>query len=277
MTSTDELDQGGTPAAIGTAEPMISVRDLVVRYGDREVLKGISFDVYRGENFVILGGSGGGKSTLLRNLVGLMRPHSGTILIDGKDFTAMDDEERISLRKTMGMCFQGSALFGSMSVAENVALPLLEHTKLNRSTIDIMVQIKLELVGLGGFGDYMPSELSGGMKKRAGLARAMAMDPKLIFYDEPSAGLDPIVAVGLDQLIRKLQHTFNLTSVIVTHELPSVRLVADRVLMLKAGEIVALGTLEELEDSDEPFVRQFFERRPDEERAGSGDYLGDFD
>lgn len=276
MDTTDALQQDAPVAEADGGEPMISVRDLVVRYGDREVLKNISFDVYRGENFVILGGSGGGKSTLLRNLVGLMRPYSGTIRIDGQDFTAMSDEERIGLRKTMGMCFQGSALFGSMSVAENVALPLIEHTKLNRSTIDIMVQIKLELVGLGGFGDYMPSELSGGMKKRAGLARAMAMDPKLIFYDEPSAGLDPIVAVGLDQLIRKLQQTFNLTSVIVTHELPSVRLVADRVLMLKAGEIVALGTLDELEGSDDPFVRQFFERRPDDERAGSGDYLGDF-
>ena len=277
MNVTEELQQGAAAGEPGSHEPIISVRDLVVKYGDREVLKGISFDVYRGENFVILGGSGGGKSTLLRNLVGLMRPSSGTIKIDGNDFTAMNDEERIELRKTMGMCFQGSALFGSMSVAENVALPLIEHTKLNASTIDIMVQIKLELVGLGGFGDYMPSELSGGMKKRAGLARAMAMDPKLIFYDEPSAGLDPIVAVGLDQLIRKLQHTFNLTSIIVTHELPSVRLVADRVLMLKAGEIVALGTLEELESSDEPFVRQFFERRADEERAGSGDYLGNLD
>jgi phospholipid/cholesterol/gamma-HCH transport system ATP-binding protein len=276
MTATDQLNNSAS-AETAPGQPIISVRDLVVRYGEREVLKGITFDVHPGENLVILGGSGGGKSTLLRNLVGLMRPHAGSILIDGHDFTAMTDDERISLRKKMGMCFQGSALFGSMSVAENVALPLIEHTELNRSTIDIMVQIKLELVGLGGFGDYMPSELSGGMKKRAGLARAMAMDPKLIFYDEPSAGLDPIVAVGLDHLIRRLQQTFNLTSIVVTHELPSVRLVADRVLMLKAGEIVALGTLEELEASDEPFVRQFFERRPDEERAGSGDYLGDWD
>lgn len=273
MEDTQTIEDSAAALEPENSEPMIRVRDLVVKYGDRTVLDGVSFDVMRGENFVILGGSGGGKSTLLRNLVGLMRPHSGAIEIKGEDFTSMNDDQRIEMRKKMGMCFQGSALFNSMTVGDNVALPLVEHTKLNRATIDIMVQIKLELVGLGGLESYMPSELSGGMKKRAGLARAMAMDPELIFYDEPSAGLDPIVAVGLDELIRKLQHTFNLTSVIVTHELPSVRLVADRVLMLKAGKIVALDTFEELEKSSHPYVRQFFERRPDKEGEGSGDYL----
>lgn len=248
--------------------PAIEVRDLVVRFGDRAVLEGINFKVRRGENFVILGGSGCGKSTLLRNLVGLMRPDSGRILIDGQDFTAMDDNERVAIRKRLGMCFQGSALFSSITVADNVALPLREHTKLEESTIDIMTQIKLELVGLGGFGDYMPAELSGGMKKRAGLARALAMDPEFMFYDEPSAGLDPIVAAGLDGLIRKLQSTFNLTSVIVTHELPSVRLVADTVCLLKEGRVVEMGTLDELERSQHPFVQQFFERRPEEEDTG---------
>jgi phospholipid/cholesterol/gamma-HCH transport system ATP-binding protein len=167
---------------------IIEVRDLVVKYGDRVVLKGINFKVRRGETFVILGGSGCGKSTLLRNLVGLMRPHSGQILINGQDFTGMSDDERVAMRKRMGMCFQGSALLNSISVADNVALPLREHTKLEESTIEIMTKIKLELVGLGGFGDFLPSALSGGMKKRAGLARAMAMDPEIIFYDEPSAG-----------------------------------------------------------------------------------------
>lgn len=252
---------------------IIEVRDLVVRYGDRTVLDGINFTVRRGENFIILGGSGCGKSTLLRNLVGLMRPTSGQILIDGEDFTAMDDRVRVAVCKRMGMCFQGSALFNSMTVGDNVALPLREHTQLEESTIEIMTKIKLELVGLSGFEDYLPSELSGGMKKRAGLARAMAMDPEMIFYDEPSAGLDPIVAAGLDRLIRKLQSTFNLTSVVVTHELPSVREIADRICMLKSGQVVEVGTLAELEQSDHPFVRQFFGREPEEENVNAEEYV----
>jgi phospholipid/cholesterol/gamma-HCH transport system ATP-binding protein len=154
-----------------------------------------------------------------------------------------------------------------------VALPLREHTRLEESTIEIMTRIKLELVGLGGFGDYMPSELSGGMKKRAGLARAMAMDPEIIFYDEPSAGLDPIVAAGLDMLIRKMQHTFNLTSVVVTHEMESVKLIADRVCMLQAGRVVGMGDLESLRALDHPFVKQFFARKPDEEGGDESAYL----
>jgi phospholipid/cholesterol/gamma-HCH transport system ATP-binding protein len=255
------------------AENLIEVHDLVVKYGDRAVLKGINLTVKRGEVFVILGGSGCGKSTLLRNLVGLMRPHSGRILIGGKDFTAMGDRERNDLRKRMGMCFQGSALFNSMTVGDNVALPLREHTRLEESTIQIMAKIKLELVGLGGFEDFMPSELSGGMKKRAGLARAMAMDPDVIFYDEPSAGLDPIVGAGLDMLIRKMQQTFNLTSVVVTHEMESVKLIADRVCMLDKGEVIGLGTLEELQRVDHPFVEQFFARRPNEEGSNVDAYL----
>jgi len=252
---------------------LIEVRDLIVKFGDRTVLDGLSFDIRRGETFVILGGSGSGKTTLLRNLVGLLRPYSGTIVFDGKDFTQMSDVERVDARKRMGMCFQGSALFGSMTVGENVSLALHEHTKLEQSTIDIMVKIKLELVGLGGFDNYLPSELSGGMKKRAGLARAMAMDPQVIFYDEPSAGLDPIVAAGLDVLICKMKQTFGLTSVIVTHELPSVEVVADRVLMLYRGQIVALGTLDEVRNVDHPYVRQFFDRRANEESADEDAYI----
>jgi phospholipid/cholesterol/gamma-HCH transport system ATP-binding protein len=244
---------------------IIEVRDLVVKYGDRTVLDGINLAIRPGETFVILGGSGCGKSTLLRNLVGLMRPYSGAILIDGRDFTAMSDDQRIEVRKKIGMCFQGSALFNSMTLAQNVALPLREHTKLNRTTIDIMTRIKLELVGLSGFEDYLPSELSGGMRKRAGIARAMAMDPTVIFYDEPSAGLDPIVAAGLDALIRKMQSTFNLTSVVVTHEMASVELIADRVCLLDEGQIVAMGTVEELRATDHPLVQQFLERRPGDE------------
>jgi len=250
-------------------DPIIVVEDLVVRYGDRTVLDGVSFEVRRGEVFVILGGSGSGKTTLLRNLVGLMRPASGRILIKGEDFTAMSEEERIELRKQMGMSFQGSALLQSLSLADNVALPLREHTALEESTIDIMTRIKLELVGLGGFENYLPSELSGGMKKRAGIARAMAMDPEFIFYDEPSAGLDPIVAAGIDELIRKMQETFKLTSVVVTHEMESVKLIADSVCMLKGGRVAGVGTLDQLERSDHPYVQQFFARRPDDESSDS--------
>jgi phospholipid/cholesterol/gamma-HCH transport system ATP-binding protein len=250
-------------------DPFIAVEGLVVRYGDKTVLDGVSFEVRHGENFVILGGSGSGKTTLLRNLVGLMRPASGRILIKGEDFTAMSGEERIELRKRMGMSFQGSALLQSLSLADNVALPLREHTALEESTIDIMTRIKLELVGLGGFEDFLPSELSGGMKKRAGIARAMAMDPEIIFYDEPSAGLDPIVAAGIDELIRKLQETFKLTSVVVTHEMESVKMIADTVCMLKGGRVVGTGSLDELKQSDHPYIQQFFARRPDDESEDS--------
>lgn len=255
------------------SEHIIEVRDLVVKYGSRTVLDGVNLKVRRGENFVILGGSGSGKSTLLRNLVGLMRPHAGEILFNGRDITRMDAEELVALRRSMGMCFQGSALFGSMSIADNVAMPLREHTKLEESTIDIMTRIKLELVGLSGFEGFLPSELSGGMKKRAGLARAMAMDPEIIFYDEPSAGLDPIVAAGLDQLIRKMQSTFNLTSVIVTHEMASVEIVADTLCMLHKGRVAAMGPLDAVRRTGHPFVRQFFERRPEEDLRDSDSYI----
>ncbi|MCD4751273.1 MAG: ABC transporter ATP-binding protein [Thermoanaerobaculales bacterium] len=255
-----------------THEPIIEVENLVVRYGEHTVLDGVTFQVRRGEVFVILGGSGSGKTTLLRNLVGLMRPDSGRILIKGEDFTSMNGDDRIELRKKIGMCFQGSALLNSISVGENVALPLREHTKLEDSTIEIMTKIKLELVGLGGVEDYLPSELSGGMKKRAGIARAMAMDPEIIFYDEPSAGLDPIVGAGIDVLIRKMQETFQLSSVVVTHEMESVKAIADTVCMLQGGRVVGIGSLEELERADHPYIQQFFARRPYDEEAEDSAY-----
>jgi len=247
------------------SEYIIEVENLVVQYGTRRVLDNISFKVKRGEIFVILGGSGCGKSTLLRTLVGLLRPHSGKICMFGKDITKMDTQEQIEVRKAIGMCFQNSALFNSMTVGENVALPLKEHTHLAESTIEIMTQIKLDLVGLGGCAQLYPSQLSGGMKKRAGIARAMALDPEIIFYDEPSSGLDPIVAAGLDHLIRKMQNTFNLTSVVVTHDLESVRIIADRVCVLHEGKIVAIGDLKEMEANNDPYLRQFFTRTPNME------------
>lgn len=256
----------------GTDDMIIEVSDLVVKYGERTVLDGVEFSVRKGDVFVILGGSGSGKTTLIRNLVGLMRPYSGRILVKGEDFTAMSDDERIELRKKIGMCFQGSALFNSMTVGDNVALPLREHTDLEEPTIEIMTKIKLELVGLSGFEDYLPSELSGGMKKRAGLARAMAMDPEIIFYDEPSAGLDPIVAAGIDGLIRKMQATFGLTSVVVTHEMESVKLIADTVCVLEKGRVAGIGSLDELSRSDHPYIQQFFARRPDDEESGDSGY-----
>ncbi|HHQ47869.1 MAG TPA: ABC transporter ATP-binding protein [Acidobacteria bacterium] len=254
-------------------EPILMVENLVARYGDRTVLEDVSFTVRRGEILVILGGSGSGKTTLLRCLVGLKRPSSGRILLMGEDFTALSEERRLELRQRMGMCFQGSALLGSLTVGDNVALPLREHTRLEEPTIEIMTRIKLNLVGLTGFEGYLPSELSGGMKKRAGIARATILDPEIIFYDEPSAGLDPIVAAGLDQLIRKMQEAFGLTSVVVTHEMESVRLIADRICMLHRGRVVGLGTLEELERSEHPYVRQFFARRPDDGAGADSDFV----
>jgi phospholipid/cholesterol/gamma-HCH transport system ATP-binding protein len=253
--------------------PMISLRNLRVSYGGREILHGINFDVQRGETLVILGGSGSGKSTLLRTLVGLEKPTSGEVWIRGKNFLTISESERDEIRKKMGMSFQGGALFGSMTVGENVALPLREHTKLEESTIEIMVRLKLDQVGLSGFEDYMPSELSGGMKKRAAVARALAMDPEILFFDEPSAGLDPIIAAGIDQLILELKKAFHMTIIVVTHELASAFLIADRMVLINKGDVVAMGTVEEMQNSKHPRVRQFLDRVPESAVAQELDYL----
>jgi phospholipid/cholesterol/gamma-HCH transport system ATP-binding protein len=256
-----------------TSGAAISVRNLRVKYGEREILHGINFEVPAGETMVILGGSGSGKSTLLRTLVGLEHPSSGEIWIQGKDFASISEDERDELRKKMGMSFQGGALFGSMTVGENVALPLHEHTRLDDSTIEIMVRLKLDQVGLSGFENYMPAQLSGGMKKRAAIARALAMDPEILFFDEPSAGLDPIIAAGIDELILKLKKAFRITIVVVTHELASAFLIADRIIVLDKGVIVANGTAQELRKSQHPRVRQFLDRVPEPELTGEIDYL----
>jgi phospholipid/cholesterol/gamma-HCH transport system ATP-binding protein len=253
--------------------PAIAVRNLRVKYGEREILHGISFEIQAGETLVILGGSGSGKSTLLRTLVGLERPSSGEIWMRGKNVMTMSNAERDELRKKMGMSFQGGALFGSMTVGENVALPLQEHTPLDTSTIEIIVRLKLDQVGLSGFENYMPAQLSGGMKKRAAIARALAMDPEILFFDEPSAGLDPIIAAGIDELILKLKKAFRITIVVVTHELASAYLIADRMILLDKGVIVANGTVKELQESKVPRVRQFLDRVPEPELAAEIDYL----
>jgi phospholipid/cholesterol/gamma-HCH transport system ATP-binding protein len=263
----------GTNDESTNAEVILSLRDLRVSYGEREILHGISFDVKHGETLVILGGSGSGKSTLLRTLVGLERPSSGQIWIKGKNIASISPDELDEIRKKIGMSFQGGALFGSMTVGENVALPLREHTRLEESTIEIMLRLKLEQVGLAGFEYYMPSQLSGGMKKRAAVARALAMDPEILFFDEPSAGLDPIIAAGIDQLILELKRAFRMTIIVVTHELASAFLIADRMVLIDKGNLVAMGTVEEMRRSTQPRVRQFLDRVPEPEVAREMDYL----
>ena len=252
---------------------VISLRDLHVCYGEKEILHGINFDVKAGETLVILGGSGSGKSTLLRTLVGLEKPTCGQIWINGQDIAAISNDDLYEIRKKTGMSFQGGALFGSMTVGENVALPLREHTKLEDSTIEIMLRLKLEQVGLAGFEYHMPSQLSGGMKKRAAVARALAMDPEILFFDEPSAGLDPIIAAGIDQLILELKKAFHMTIIVVTHELASAFLIADRMVLIDKGHVVAIGTVQEMRASAQPRVRQFLDRVPEPDVEGELNYL----
>src|SRR5467141_3104774 len=254
-------------------EPVLSLRNLRVSYGEREILHGINFDVVRGETLVILGGSGSGKSTLLRTLVGLEKPSAGEIWIKGRDLAKTSAAEMDEIRRKIGMSFQGGALFGSMTVGENVALPLREHTRLEDSTIEIILRLKLQQVGLEGFEYYAPSQLSGGMKKRAAVARALAMDPEILFFDEPSAGLDPIIAAGIDQLILELKEAFHMTIIVVTHELASAFLIADRMVLINKGDVVALGTTEEMKNSKHPKVRQFLDRIPEPAVAQELDYL----
>jgi phospholipid/cholesterol/gamma-HCH transport system ATP-binding protein len=258
---------------MSSPKAIIDIRDLVTQYDTRRILDGVSFCVPEGFVTVILGGSGSGKSTLLRHLIGLQRPTGGQILVKGRDLARMTDEELVETRKRMGILFQSGALFNSMTVGENVALPLLEHTKLEPSTIHIMTRIKLQLVGLAGFEDFMPAQLSGGMKKRAGLARAIAMDPEILFFDEPSAGLDPVTAAALDELILKLKHTFRMTIVVVTHELPSLFGIADHVVMLMSGKVLMQGGLDALKASTDPRVQDFLARRPAPEVGDPEEYL----
>jgi phospholipid/cholesterol/gamma-HCH transport system ATP-binding protein len=247
---------------------IIQVKNLVARYGEVTILDDITFDVYEGEIFVILGGSGCGKSTLLKHLIGLIRPYSGRVIIDGDDISHCDDETFQKILRKIGILYQSGALFGSMTLAENIGLPIEEYTDLPKKAIDTLISMKLKLVDLDGYENHLPSEISGGMKKRAGLARAMALNPKILFFDEPSAGLDPITAVELDNLINHLNRSFSTTMVIVTHELESIYEVAQRVIMLdkRTRGIIAEGDPKYLRDhSQNLFVKHFFNREAEKE------------
>ncbi len=243
---------------------IIQVRDLTVGYGTDIILENISFDVLEGEIFIVLGGSGCGKSTLLKHLIGLMPPLSGQILIDGEDISSCNEVTFKKILRKIGVLYQSTALFGSMTIAENVSLPIKEYTDLSLKSLDILVKMKLNMVNLKGYENHLPSEISGGMRKRAGLARAMALNPKILFFDEPSAGLDPVTSVELDNLIIHLNKSLGTTMVIVTHELQSIFNVAHRVIMLdkQTKGIIAEGNPQHLKDhSKNSFVRNFFNRK----------------
>lgn len=248
-------------------QAVIQVRNLRAQYGDDVILDRISFDVYEGEIFVVLGGSGCGKSTLLKHMIGLIPPRAGQILIDGDDISACDETTLMRVLRKIGVLYQSAALFGSMTLAENVALPIREYTDLSPDLVTTLVRMKLNLVNLGAHENHLPSEISGGMKKRAGLARAMALNPKILFFDEPSAGLDPITSAELDNLIIHLNKSLGTTMVIVTHELESIFAVAHRVIMLdkRSKGIIAEGEPHYLkEHSRNSFVHQFFNRKAPE-------------
>jgi phospholipid/cholesterol/gamma-HCH transport system ATP-binding protein len=253
--------------------PVIEVSGLQAWYGRRHVLRDIDFRVHSGEIRVIMGGSGSGKSTLLRHVIGLQRPQSGSVCILGTDVVRATPAELLALRRRIGVSFQGGALITSMSVGDNVALPLREHTDLDENTIRIMSRLKLEVVNLGGFQDLMPAQLSGGMVKRAALARAIVMDPKLLFFDEPSAGLDPVVSAELDDLILKLRDALRMTIVVVTHELESAFKIADSITVLDQGRILESGPVDAVRSSSNERVQDLFNRRPRHVEVDVDEYL----
>jgi phospholipid/cholesterol/gamma-HCH transport system ATP-binding protein len=251
----------------------IEVNDLVTHYGPREILHGINLTINEGEIMIIMGGSGSGKSTLLRFLLGLGIPTSGSIKLLGKDIASISNTEMNQLRQDMGVAFQGGALLSSMTIEENVQLPLREHTSLDEKTMEIMARMKLEVVNLGGFEKLMPAELSGGMIKRAAVARAIVMDPKLMFFDEPSAGLDPVVSAELDELILNLRDAMKMTIVVVTHELESAFKIADRITVLDQGNILMTDTVDNIKKSDNERIQSLLSRRPGSDEVQADEYL----
>ena len=254
-------------------ELAIQVKNLISHYGEREILKDISLDVPRGEILVIMGGSGSGKSTFLRSLLGLKQATSGKVELLGKDIMQLNEIEMHEMRKNMGVAFQSGALFNSLTVGENVRLPLREHTDLDETTINIMSRMKLEVVNLSGFEDLKPAELSGGMIKRAALARAIVMDPKLLFFDEPSACLDPVASVELDELIISLRDAMQMTIVVVTHELESAYKIADKITVLDQGEILMTGTVDEVKNSTNNRIQSLLHRQARHEEIDPDEYL----
>jgi len=251
----------------------IRVNNLVTHYGARKILNDVTMSVRDGEIMIVMGGSGSGKSTILRHMLALETPTSGHITLLGKDITNCDYNELQNLRRKMGVAFQGGALFGSLTVGENVMLPLREHTSLDENTMKIMSRMKLEVVNLAGFENLMPAELSGGMIKRVALARAIVMDPKLLFFDEPSAGLDPVAAVELDNLILQLRTAMNMTIIVVTHELESAYKIADRITVLDQGNILISDTVEIVKNSDNERIQDLLHRRARKENTDHEDYL----
>jgi len=254
-------------------QPVIEVDKLVTYYGDQKILDSVSLNVEVGEIMVIMGGSGSGKSTLLRYMLGLHHPDSGCIRLFGKDTSTLNGREWTELRKKTGVSFQGGALFNSMTVGDNVCMPLRELTELEENTIRIMSRMKLEVVNMAGFEHLMPAQLSGGMIKRAALARALVMDPKLLFFDEPSAGLDPVVAADLDKLILRIRDAMQVSIVVVTHELESAFKIADRITILDRGCILMTGTVDEIRNSDNQRVRNLLNRISEEEPVDADAYL----
>jgi phospholipid/cholesterol/gamma-HCH transport system ATP-binding protein len=261
-------------------EVIVEVRDLVREFSGRRVLDGVSFKVHRGETMIIMGGSGCGKSTLLRHLNGALKPTSGQIFLFGEEITCMSEADLDRMRRRFGMNYQFGALLQSLTVWENVALPLLENSKLAPEIVDLVVKMKLELVGMTGFDDFMPSEISGGMRKRVGLARAVALDPELLLSDEPTSGLDPAMTAVIDKLMVDLGRSMGLTSVVITHDMVSAFRIGTRMIMLGTGpmqgKIVAEGTPEEIRNNPDPMLQQFVRGEPDGPiplKLSKGDYL----
>jgi phospholipid/cholesterol/gamma-HCH transport system ATP-binding protein len=255
------------------SEKVIEVANLVTHYGKRKILDGIDFDVRAGEIMVVMGGSGSGKSTLMRHLLSLEQATSGTIRILGKDISKLDTVGRGELHKELGVAFQTGALFSSLTVGENIMLPLTEHTRLDRQTMEIMMRMKLEVVDLAGFEDLMPAELSGGMVKRAALARAVVMDPQILFCDEPSAGLDPVVSAAIDDLLLRLRDALHMSIVVITHELESAFKIADRITILDHGKVLLVGSVEEVKASKNERIQNILHRRNEEEILDLDAYL----